>query len=72
MNYLRFLKNEPVVILDVVKAAVAVVLLFGLHLPVGFAAAATALVVALLTLVTRAKVVPVPAPEDAPTAEATP
>lgn len=58
MKFLEYLKGEPVVVLDVIKALVALLVLFGLHLPVAFAATATALVLAVLTLVTRSKVVP--------------
>lgn len=55
---LEFVRRNPVVVLDVVKAAVAVLLVFGLPIPAGLDVAAAALVVAALTVVTRQAVTP--------------
>lgn len=58
MKYLTYLRENPVVLLDLVKYAVVVAALFGLPLPPGIDVAVASAVLAVLTLITRAKVVP--------------
>lgn len=56
---MEFIKNNPVVVLDFVKYALAVLVLFGLPVPPGLDVALAGLVVAGLSLYTRSKVTPV-------------
>ncbi|MEV6638093.1 hypothetical protein AB0M54_45960 [Actinoplanes sp. NPDC051470] len=82
MKVVAFLRDNPVVVLDVLKAAVALLLVFGLPIPAGLDVAAAGLVVAVLTVVTRQAVTPngtvgelvdealnTPAPEPVPIPE---
>lgn len=55
-----YLKREPVVLLDAVKALLAIVVIFGLPVPPGLDVAIAGALVALLTIATRGMVSPVP------------
>lgn len=59
-----YLKREPVAVLDVVKALLALLIVFGLPIPPGLDVAVAGVVVALLTVVTRGKVSPVQNEEE--------
>lgn len=53
-----FMKDNPVVVLDVVKYVLAGLVLFGVPIPPGLDVLAAGLVLAILTIVTRQLVTP--------------
>ncbi|WP_200209104.1 hypothetical protein [Micromonospora coerulea] len=59
MRFVAYIKDNPVVLLDLVKYVLAALVLFGLPIPPGIDVVVAGAVLAVLTLVTRAKVVPV-------------
>ena len=59
------LARNPVLILNAVRAVLAVAVIFGLDLPVGAEAAILGAAEAILTLTTRELVTPAAAPRDA-------
>lgn len=59
MDYLRHVKNNPVVLYDLLKYAVAVLVAFGLPVPPGVDVAVGGVLLAALTIATRSQVVPV-------------
>lgn len=56
---LAYVRREPVVLLDAIKALLALVVVFGLPIPAGLDLALAGALVAVLTIVTRGKVSPV-------------
>ena len=59
MRFVDFVKDNPVVVIDLVKYALAVLVLFGLPVPAGLDVALAGLIVAALSIYTRSKVTPV-------------
>lgn len=58
-SVVKALKGNPVLILDLIKAVLAVLIIFGLPIPAGLDIALAAVVVAALSIVTRSMVRPV-------------
>lgn len=65
MKYAQYVKDNPVVLLDVLKYALGALVLFGLPIPPGLDVLVAGLILAGLTIVTRSKVVPVAKHEQA-------
>ncbi|WP_144121119.1 hypothetical protein [Catellatospora sichuanensis] len=65
MKFVTFLKDNPVVLMDLVKAVLALVVVFGLPIPPGLDVAVAGAIVAALTVVTRSLVMPVGKAEGA-------
>jgi hypothetical protein len=59
MKLVAYVKDNPVVLLDIVKYLAAALVLFGLPIPPGVDVAVAGLILAVLTVVTRSAVVPV-------------
>ncbi|MDM4718448.1 hypothetical protein QTQ03_02135 [Micromonospora sp. WMMA1363] len=59
MRYAKYVKDNPVVLLDLIKYAVAVLVLFGLPVPPGVDVAVAGVTLGVLTIITRSQVVPV-------------
>lgn len=60
---LAYIKREPVVLLDAVKAILALVVILGLPVPAGLDVALAGVLVTILTIATRGMVTPVPKEE---------
>ncbi|GAB3847300.1 hypothetical protein GCM10029963_28520 [Micromonospora andamanensis] len=58
MKYLTYITENPVVLLDIIKYAIAALVLFGVPVPPGVDVAIAGAVLGALTLITRAVVVP--------------
>lgn len=59
MDYLRYVKDNPVVLYDLLKYGMAVLVVLGLPVPPGVDVAVGGVVLAALTIITRSQVVPV-------------
>lgn len=59
MDYLRYVKDNPVVLYDLLKYVVAALVAVGLPVPPGVDVAVGGVVLAALTIITRSQVVPV-------------
>jgi hypothetical protein len=57
-SVITWIKGNPVIVGDVIKYGLALLVLFGVPVPAGAAAAISALIVALGSLVTRSQVSP--------------
>ncbi|MCG5459617.1 hypothetical protein PSH03_005401 [Micromonospora sp. PSH03] len=58
-KYAEYLRGNPVVLLDLMKYAAVVAVLFGLPIPPGVDVAVAGAVLAVLTIITRSRVVEV-------------
>lgn len=65
MKYLDFIKANPVLVMDAVKAALAIAVYFGLPVSAGLAAPLAVLVYGALSVATRGMVVPVAKHDEA-------
>jgi hypothetical protein len=59
MTYLRYLKDNPVILLDIIKYVVAALVMAGVAINPAIVVPAGAVILTVLTLVTRSRVVEV-------------
>ncbi|MDG4826013.1 hypothetical protein O7635_29540 [Asanoa sp. WMMD1127] len=58
MSYVRFIKDNPVLLLDLLKYVLAALILFGIPVPPGLDVLIAGAVVAVLSFITRSAVTP--------------